>query len=110
MKNLTKVMLCLIAMLVLAMSSNGVYATVAGHVQFVYGTVQLTTEAGQTHAIQKDDAVDEWDTLFPRQQPPRKSGCKMAASSQYARRHNSSSILSPSTDSRMELRKAISLC
>jgi hypothetical protein len=36
---------------------------VAGLVQFVNGEVQQTTPAGQTHVIQKGDAVNEGDTL-----------------------------------------------
>ena len=63
MKNLSKALLYLTAMLVLASACGNVYAAVAGQVQFVYGAVQLTTEAGKSHPIQKGDAVNEGDTL-----------------------------------------------
>ena len=63
MKNLSKALLYLMAALALASTCGSVYAAVAGHVQFVYGAVQLTTEAGKTHPIQKGDAVNEGDTL-----------------------------------------------
>ncbi len=53
----------LTAALALAFACGSVYAAVAGHVQFVYGAVQLTTGAGKAHAIQKGDAVSEGDTL-----------------------------------------------
>src|SRR5665811_204725 len=35
----------------------------AGRVQFVHGTVQLTSATGVTHAIKKGEAVNEGDTL-----------------------------------------------
>lgn len=63
MKNLSKALLYLTAIVGLASVSGNVYAAVAGQVQFVYGTVQLTTEAGKSHPIQKGDAVNEGDTL-----------------------------------------------
>ena len=59
MKNLTRVLFCLMVML----ASHGIYADVAGHVQFVNGVVQLTTVAAQTRVLQKGDAVNEGDTL-----------------------------------------------
>lgn len=64
MKSLGNTLLHLAAALVLALASAGVYAAVAGHVQFVYGAVQLTTGTGKTRAIQKGDAVNEGDTLI----------------------------------------------
>ena len=63
MKSLGNALLHLAAALALALASASVYAAVAGHVQFVHGTVQLTTGAGKIHAIQKGDAVSEGDTL-----------------------------------------------
>lgn len=63
MKSLSNPLLHLVAALALAFACGSVYAAVAGHVQFVYGAVQLTTGAGKTHAIQKGDAVSEGDTL-----------------------------------------------
>jgi hypothetical protein len=63
MNNLTKVLRSLVVALVLAANSGGVFAAVAGHVQFVYGTAQLTTAAGTAHPVQKGDAVNEGDTL-----------------------------------------------
>ena len=47
----------------LLLGGNTAYANVAGHVQFVNGVVQLTDPAGQTHSVQKGDAVNEGDTL-----------------------------------------------
>ncbi|HEU0234106.1 MAG TPA: FecR family protein [Gallionella sp.] len=52
-----------LAAAVLLLGSGAVYANTAGYVQFVNGEVQLTTAAGQTHKIQKGDAVNEGDTL-----------------------------------------------
>ncbi|MGA7749782.1 MAG: FecR family protein [Gallionella sp.] len=63
MKSFGKALLYLAAILALASTCGSVYAAVAGHVQFVYGAVQLTTEAGKTHPIQKGEAVNEGDTL-----------------------------------------------
>jgi hypothetical protein len=63
MTNIAKTLLYLPAILALAFGCGSAYAAVAGHVQFVYGAVQLTTEAGKTHLIQKGDAVNEGDTL-----------------------------------------------
>lgn len=63
MKEVSRVLFCLMAMLMLVSHSSGVYAEVAGHVQFVNGVVQLTGTAGQTRVIQKGDAVSEGDTL-----------------------------------------------
>jgi hypothetical protein len=67
MKNLTKALLCLSALLILATNSGSVYAAVAGRVQFVHGKVQLTTSTGVTHAVRKGDAVSEGDTLVSAQ-------------------------------------------
>ena len=63
MKNIAKALRYLTAILALAFGCGSAYAAVAGHVQFVYGAVQLTTEAGKAHPIQKGDAVNEGDTL-----------------------------------------------
>ncbi|KXS33841.1 MAG: iron dicitrate transport regulator FecR [Candidatus Gallionella acididurans] len=63
MKSLGNALFHLAAALALACACGSVYAAVAGHVQFVYGTVQLTTGTGKAHAIQKGDAVSEGDTL-----------------------------------------------
>jgi hypothetical protein len=63
MKNLSKVLFSLVAMLVLLSNSGSVYAAIAGRVQFVHGTVQLTSATGVTHAIKKGEAVNEGDTL-----------------------------------------------
>ncbi|MDD5385203.1 MAG: FecR family protein [Gallionella sp.] len=52
-----------LAAAVLLLGSGAVYANTAGYVQFVNGEVQLTTAAGQTHKIQKGDAINEGDTL-----------------------------------------------
>jgi len=54
-------------LLVMATNSSSVYAAVAGRVQFVHGTVQLTTATGVTHAVKKGDAVSEGDTLVSMQ-------------------------------------------
>lgn len=67
MKNLSKTLLGLAAMLVLLGSSGSVYAAIAGRVQYVHGKVQLTTATGVTHAIRKGDAVNEGDTLVSEQ-------------------------------------------
>ncbi len=64
MKNLSKALLGLTAMLVLLGGSGSVYAAIAGQVQYVHGKVQLTTAAGVTHAIKKGEAVNEGDTLL----------------------------------------------
>lgn len=42
---------------------SAAYAGIAGHVQFVNGSVQITNAAGQTRALQKGDAVHESDTV-----------------------------------------------
>ena len=67
MKNLSKVLFGMVATLVLLCNSGSVYAAIAGQVQFVHGTVQLTTATGVTHAIKKGDAVSEGDTLISAQ-------------------------------------------
>jgi hypothetical protein len=51
----------LIACLMLV--SEAAYAGIAGHAQFVNGSVQVTNAAGQTHNLQKGDPVHESDTL-----------------------------------------------
>ena len=63
MKSLAKKLFCLAAIIALAGTCGSVYAAVAGHVQFVYGAVQLTTGAGKISQVQKGDAVSEGDTL-----------------------------------------------
>jgi len=63
MKRLIKKLLCVAAMLALAGTCGSVYAAVAGHVQFVYGAVQLTTGAGKIFQVRKGEAVNEGDTL-----------------------------------------------
>jgi hypothetical protein len=63
MKSLSKVLFSLAAILMLLSNSGSVYAAIAGRVQFVHGTVQLTTATGVTHAIKKGEAVNEGDTL-----------------------------------------------
>jgi hypothetical protein len=54
--------LCL-AMVTLAGTSGSAYATVAGHMQFVYGAVHLADGAGRSVTVRKGDAVNEGDTL-----------------------------------------------
>ena len=63
MKSLVKTLFCLAAIVALAGTCGSVYAAVAGHMQFVYGAVQLTTGAGKISQVQKGDAVNEGDTL-----------------------------------------------
>ncbi len=64
MKNVNKLLACLaVTVACFAGISPAAYASVAGHVQFVNGDVQLTTAAGQIHKILKGDAVNEGDTL-----------------------------------------------
>ncbi|OGT07851.1 MAG: hypothetical protein A3J49_16235 [Gallionellales bacterium RIFCSPHIGHO2_02_FULL_57_16] len=43
--------------------SPAAYASIAGHVQFVSGEVQITNPAGQIRPAQKGDAINEGDTL-----------------------------------------------
>ena len=63
MKNLSKVLFSLAAIVMLLSNSGTVYAAIAGRVQYVHGSVQLTTASGVTHAIKKGEAVNEGDTL-----------------------------------------------
>ncbi len=56
--NLSFIFACLIFFL-----SPAAYAGIAGYAQFVTGSVQVTNSAGQTHILQKGDAVSESDTL-----------------------------------------------
>jgi hypothetical protein len=63
MKIIAKTLVCLATMLALAGSCGLAYAAVAGHAQFVYGAVQLTSGTGKTHPLQKGDAVNEGDIL-----------------------------------------------
>lgn len=48
----------------LMMASQAAYAGIAGNVQFLNGDVQVTNSAGQTHALQKGDAIHESDTVI----------------------------------------------
>jgi hypothetical protein len=48
----------------LLLVSQVAYAGIAGHVQFLNGSVQITNSAGQTHALQKGDAIHESDTVI----------------------------------------------
>ncbi|MDE2259291.1 MAG: hypothetical protein KGK17_03070, partial [Betaproteobacteria bacterium] len=43
--------------------SGNAWPAQAGRVQFVNGEVQVTDAAGQTHSVQKGDAINEGDTL-----------------------------------------------
>ena len=43
--------------------SQTAYAGIAGNVQFVNGSAQVTNAAGQTHALQKGDVIHESDTV-----------------------------------------------
>ena len=63
MKNLGIFLRCITAAIMLAGACSSAYAAVAGKVQFAIGTVQLSSEAGKPHQIQKGDAVNEGDTL-----------------------------------------------
>lgn len=47
----------------LMLASQAAYAGIAGHVQFLNGSVQITNSAGQTRELQKGDAVHESDTV-----------------------------------------------
>lgn len=47
----------------LALFGQAAYAGIAGHAQFVNGSVQITNAVGQTHNLQKGDAVHESDTV-----------------------------------------------
>jgi hypothetical protein len=61
-KTTTSYLGVLLACLMLIVS-QAAFAGIAGHVQFVNGSVQVTNSAGQTHILQKGDAVHESDTL-----------------------------------------------
>ncbi len=43
--------------------SQAAFAGIAGNVQFVNGSVQVTNEAGQAHTLQKGDVIHESDTV-----------------------------------------------
>src|SRR3989338_5167513 len=47
----------------LALSGQAAYSGIAGHAQFVNGSVQVTNGAGQARAMQKGDVVHESDTV-----------------------------------------------
>lgn len=53
----------IIAASLLLLISQPTLAGVAGHVQFLNGTVQITNASGKTGAVKKGDAVNESDTL-----------------------------------------------
>jgi hypothetical protein len=65
MYNAKNVITCARVFLVVCMMllSQGAYAGIAGHAQFVNGTVQVTNAAGQTRILNKGDPVHESDTL-----------------------------------------------
>lgn len=64
MSNIKKLLACLSVLLACSViMSQPVYASVAGHVQFVNGDVQITNSEGHTRQVQKGDAVNEGDTL-----------------------------------------------
>jgi hypothetical protein len=46
-----------------ALHAEAALAEVAGHVQFVHGTVQVTTPAGLTRSVQKGETINEGDML-----------------------------------------------
>jgi hypothetical protein len=48
----------------LMLASQVAYAGIAGHAQFVNGSVQVINSAGQAHPLQKGDAVHESDTVI----------------------------------------------
>lgn len=47
----------------LMLMSQAVHAGIAGNVQFVKGSVQVTSAAARSHLLQKGDAVNESDTV-----------------------------------------------
>ncbi|MDO8264371.1 MAG: FecR family protein [Gallionella sp.] len=47
----------------LTLFGQAAYAGIAGHAQFVNGSVQVTNSAGQTRALEKGDVVHESDTV-----------------------------------------------
>ena len=47
----------------LSMFGSAAYADIAGHAQFVIGTVRVTNSAGQIHDLKRGDPVHESDTL-----------------------------------------------
>jgi FecR protein len=61
-KNITTCLGFLLVCLMLV--SQAAYAGVAGHAQFVNGSVQIVNSAGQTSVLQKGAAVNEGDTLI----------------------------------------------
>ena len=63
MKNLSIFLRCITVAIIFSGACSSAYAAVAGKMQFVIGTVQLSSEAGKPHQIQKGDAVNEGDTL-----------------------------------------------
>ena len=63
MKNLSILLRNITVAILIAGACSSAYAAVAGKMQFVIGNVQLSSEAGKTHQIQKGDAVNEGDTL-----------------------------------------------
>jgi hypothetical protein len=64
MKSVKKLLACLcVSVACLACMTQLAFATVAGHMQFVNGNVQITNPEGQTHPAHKGDVVNEGDTL-----------------------------------------------
>jgi hypothetical protein len=62
MKN-SRFLLLLSGFALFALHAEAALAEVAGHVQFVHGTVQVTTPAGLTRPVQKGEAINEGDML-----------------------------------------------
>jgi len=66
--NENNIFTCLgISLVFMIMMSQGAYAGVAGHAQFVSGSVEIVNLSGQTRALQKGDPVNEGDTLISAQ-------------------------------------------
>src|SRR5450759_2566000 len=53
-----------ISLACLMLVSQAAYAEVAGYAQFVNGSVQIVSVAGQTRTLQKGEAVNEGDTVI----------------------------------------------
>ena len=60
-KNITTYLGISLACLMLV--NQAAYAGVAGYAQFVNGSVQIVSVAGQTRTLQKGEAVNEGDTV-----------------------------------------------
>lgn len=59
--------LAAVLLMVGLMSAGDVWSAQAGRVQFVHGDVQVTSAAGQVHAMRKGEAVNEGDTVVSAQ-------------------------------------------